>query len=90
MKRKTLGAASATKDGDDDDDDEDADKEMKAAYKEYMAEVISALVFYANPDAEMTSVVQAIDKVASLAMKFDHELFSVGLGLYSIFIIIQM
>lgn len=51
---------------------------MQAIYREYMTEVISALVFYANPNADLTAAVAAVELVAVKAMKFDNAIYTVS------------
>lgn len=69
----------------DESSEEDDEKELKmrTIYKEYMTEVVSALVFFANPDVDLTVVVDAVEQVALKVMKFDNAIYEVSNNLVS-------
>lgn len=75
--KRHLGVNEDSKDSDDDENDEETLKQQ-ALFKEYMTEVVSALVFYANPNADLTAAISAVEQVSEKAMKFENALYKVS------------
>lgn len=75
--KRQLGVEQDNKKDEEEDEDDD-EKEAQKLYAEYMAEVVSALVFNANPKADLTAVIAAVEQVAIKAIKFDTAIYAVS------------
>ncbi len=64
-------------DNDDDDDDGEADSESVEAYKQYIAEIMAAMVFYDNPTMDLEKHIPSMKTAAESILKITKAIYQV-------------
>lgn len=62
---------------DDDDDDDEEDSESVSAYKQYVTEVMTTLVFYDNPSMDLEKHIPSMKTAVDLILKISKDIYEV-------------